>query len=160
MLLPLVLVLGVVLAWFPKDGVIAPSPSPSANSAASPTAPSATLLETSPAPRAQARVITLEIRGPAGTTTYQFPTQTESTVADLLLRASKEQGLRMETKDYGGSLGIFVEALNDVRNDSKKKLYWSLYVNETLSQLGASSTRVRPGDTVTWTYEPMREEER
>lgn len=159
LLLPLVVVLGFIL-WRLPNTVIAPSPSPAPATTTTPTAVSASSLEISPPSEAQTQAVTLEIKDPAGTKTYRLSGQTETTVADLLARASKEQGLRMETKDYGGSLGIFVEGLNGVRNDPQKKLYWSLHVNGTLSQLGASSTRVRPGDTVTWAYEPMHEEER
>ncbi|TSC72451.1 MAG: hypothetical protein G01um101438_535 [Parcubacteria group bacterium Gr01-1014_38] len=159
LLLPLVLVLGFVLTRFPKDSVVTPpAPSPT-GSIVSPAATPTSSPEASPVFKAQTQIITLEIRGPEGSATYRLPAQAEASVADLLVRASLEQGLRLETKDYGGSLGIFVKALNGSRNDPKRKLYWSLYVNGVFSQLGASSARVRPGDSVTWAYEPMHEEQ-
>jgi len=159
LLVPLVLVLGFILTRLPSNGVVVPPASSPTGSIVSPAATLTSSPEASPVSEAKARIVTLEIRGPAGSKTYRLPAQAETTVADLLVRASREQGLRLETKDYGGSLGILVEALNGSRNDPKRKLYWSLYVNGVFSQLGASSARVRPGDTVTWAYEPMREEQ-
>jgi hypothetical protein len=55
----------------------------------------------------------------------------------------------METKDFGAPLGVFIESLNGVKNDPSTDRYWRLYINGVLSPVGASSARVRSGDTVT-----------
>lgn len=157
LLLPLVTVLGFIL-WKLPNTAPAPSPSPAPTNITTPVASPTSSPETSPSSESKTRRVTLEIKRPTGTKTYQLPVREETTVADLLTRAQREQGLKLETKEYGGSLGIFVEGLDGLRNDSAKKLYWSLYVNGAFSQLGASAARVRPGDTVTWTYEAMHEE--
>lgn len=158
LLLPLAVVLGVIL-WRLPNTAFAPSASPAPTSTVAAVVSPASAPEAPPTADVQTQTVTLEIRGSEGTKTYRFPVRGETTVADLLARAQRERGLTLEMKDYGGSLGIFVEGLNGVRNDPAKKLYWSLYVNGAFSQLGASAARVRPGDTVTWTYEPMHEEQ-
>ena len=157
LLLPLVVVLGFILWRLPQPAptsTVPSAPAPIAALAVSPSPP-----ETSPDPEAQTEAVTLDIKGPAETKTYRLSAQAETTVADLLARAQREQGLKLEAKDYGGSLGIFVEGLNGTRNDPTKKLYWSLYVNGVFSQLGASAAPARPGDTVTWAYERAHEEQ-
>ncbi len=172
LLVPLALVLGFVLARFPERAeapkastVVTPAPSPAESldasaappksGAPSPTGSSPTLATGSD----DSEQITLEIQSPTGVQRYSIETAGEVTVADLLARASKEHGLRFKAKDFGGSLGIFVEALNGVANDESAKRYWILYLNGAKSSAGASSARARPGDRVTWVYEPMTSEE-
>lgn len=157
LLVPLAIVLGLVLTRFPKvettprvaattTGAPLPSDSPLPRpTAASPVAP-------------KAQSVALEIHGPFGTRTYALRVDGELSVADLLAHAAREKLLSLETKDYGGSLGIFVEGINGVRSDPRQQRYWTLYVNGERSPVGASSARVRPGDTVRWSYEHLREQ--
>lgn len=159
-LVPLVVILGFILSRFSPERLSSVSASPTPISTLS----SESSPETSATPSAvpslvpQTSTVVLEVKTPTSAKTYQLATQSETTVADLLIRAQREQGFHLEMRNFGGSLGIFVESINGVRNDSTKKLYWSLYVNGAFSPLGASSTTVRAGDTVTWKYEPMHEE--
>lgn len=149
LLVPLAIVLGFVLALF-RTQPPAATPTPTTAATLSPTSAST---PESPAAK-QPEAITLIVRGPSGTATYRVTGLQETTVADVLHRAEAEHGLRVGTKDFGGTLGIFVEEINGTRTDQARGLYWTLSVNGTLSPLGASLARVRPGDTVTWTYGP------
>lgn len=149
LLVPLAIVLGFVLALFRSQPVV-PAPTPATPASV----PAASPSPTQSLSLLQAKTIALTIQGPQGTTTTRVAAAEEATVADVLRRAEAEHGLKLEIKDFGGALGIFVEGINGVRTDSAKGLSWTLSVNGTLSPLGASSARVRPGDTVTWAYGP------
>lgn len=160
LLLPLAVVLGFVLSRYPAGEI---PPTATASVPGSATADTALPVFSSPvsttgAITAATQTITLEIKSPSGMATYGLPVMGETTVAELLALASREHRLRLETKDYGGTLGIFVEGINGTRNDAAREWYWTLYVNGTKSPLGASSARVRAGDRVTWSLEPMTSE--
>lgn len=159
LLLPLAVVLGFVLARFPSGGA---PPTVTTEVTGGTTAASALPVAPTAVPTTEAapitKNVTLEIKSPRGTTTQTLPVLGETTVAELLTRASKTSGLTLETKDYGGTLGIFVEGINGTRNDTTREWYWTLYVNGTKSPLGASSARVRAGDRVAWSFEPMTKE--
>ena len=159
LLLPLAVVLGLVLTRLPTGSApptaTLDTPSSATANTALPTTPSLT----SPADNAPAaQTVLLEIKSSHSTAAYRLQAASETTVADLLIKASQEHGLRLETKDYGGTLGIFVEGINGVRSDNARQWYWTLYVNGTRSPLGASSARVRGGDRVRWSFEPMTKE--
>jgi hypothetical protein len=139
----LILVAAILLAgswWLASRPTLSPSP------LISPT--------TSP----QQQTILLNLTG-GSEKEYRLVTTQEITVADLLTRAQKEQGLQITTKDFGGSLGILVEEMNGIHNDQSKQMYWTLSINGKRSEVGASSAHVKPGDTVTWKYEHLQPEQ-
>ncbi|HCM43599.1 MAG: hypothetical protein UY39_C0043G0006 [Candidatus Kaiserbacteria bacterium GW2011_GWC2_49_12] len=49
------------------------------------------------------------------------------------------------------SLGLFVDEINGLKNAGG--FYWTLFINNTLSEKGASSAEVKPGDVVEWRYQ-------
>ncbi|MFH1766490.1 MAG: DUF4430 domain-containing protein [Patescibacteria group bacterium] len=49
--------------------------------------------------------------------------------------------------------GFFVEEINGVSNNTANSDYWSLYVNNDLSQVGASDYIVQDNDRIEWRYE-------
>lgn len=158
-LVPLIVVLGFILTRSSPETALVASPSATPIETHAPqSSPIGAVIPPTASPPSQSQEILLEISAPGNAKTYRLATQSETTVADLLIQAQREQGLQLEVKDFGGSLGIFVEAINGVRNDTARKLYWSLYVNGAFSQLGASSIKVRPGNTVTWKYESAHED--
>lgn len=143
LLLPIALVLETFLF---KRPVAEPTPSPSLPPViASP--------NSSPTPTATEKVITLEIKNKAQTKHYSLAVTQPITVADLMTRAAREQSLQITTKDFGGSLGLFFESIDGLKNDTATNYYWSLYLNNTKSAVGASTAVVHPGDIVSWRYE-------
>jgi hypothetical protein len=52
---------------------------------------------------------------------------------------------------YYPSLGYFIEQINGITNADGT--YWTLYINNAYSTIGASQYRIRKGDTVEWKYE-------
>lgn len=137
-LIPLVLVLGTVLVRWPDAGVGERAAGGEAVVQAE-------------------QLVTLVVDGPDGEARYEVSVGGETTVAQVLATA-EQYGLRLSTRDYGGELGVFVEAINGVSNDGGHNMYWYLYVNGQVSPVGASAAIVAPGDTVTWKYEKQHEE--
>lgn len=161
LLIPLVIILGAVFTRLPaqQTGVSGLASSPSSEASPTPIAsprPS-TSLGVNQAPDHSGSLVEVGIVGPGEKKHYHVPIMQEVAVADVLQQA-QQQGLQLQTKDFGGSLGLFVEAINGVKNEEGKQMYWTLYVNGTRSSLGASSARVKPGDVITWKFENVHEE--
>lgn len=96
--------------------------------------------------------ITLIFQGPKETASYKISVSKKITVIDAM-RMAQTQGLILKTKDYGAPLGILIEGINNISNDSKNQKYWTLYVNDIRAAVGASTATVTPGDTITWKFE-------
>lgn len=153
-LVPLIIILGVLLVKFNRFTTETPTLTTSIT--VTPVA-STTSFAVSPFEQPAAQIIALEIKNSASLKTYSLAVTSEITVAELLEQA-KAQGLQFITKDYGGSLGLFIESINGQASDPATQHYWHLYVNNQRSPLGASSTRVKVGDTVRWSFEKQHNE--
>lgn len=70
-------------------------------------------------------------------------------VYDALKQFSDRLTLDLKVKDYGGDLGVFVEAING-KQDPKNKAWWQYWVNNEYGKIGASSAKLKPGDVVMW----------
>lgn len=148
LLLVLAIALGAFL--FRKPAAVTPTPEPSVSPVIA--SPVATPELPSPSP-STAQITTLEIKHPTQTKRLSLAITKPITVADLMTRAAREQSLQIITKDYGGSLGLFFESIDGLKNDTATNQYWSLYINNTKSAVGASTAVVHPGDIVSWRYE-------
>ena len=84
-------------------------------------------------------------------------------VFDALRSATEGAGIDLSYKDYGGDLGVFVEAIDEKGKGSTDR-WWQFWVNGAYSQVGASSYEAGPGDAIFWKFtgqheEPARETE-
>jgi hypothetical protein len=77
---------------------------------------------------------------------------TGASVFDLLKIAAADKNLKLEYKDYGGDLGVFVESIDQVANDPASGIYWQYWVNNEFAKIGASSYKLKGGETVAWKY--------
>lgn len=151
-LIPFIIVLSFVLIRFTKPPAAAPSTTPQAAASASPLQTPASP-DSSPIPASPiAGTVGLEIVDRKHSDKYQVALAEKAAVIDVMNQA-KSQGLQLTTKDYGGSLGIFVEAINSIANDPATGRYWNLYINGKRSSLGASNAAVAPGDAIRWSLE-------
>lgn len=153
-LAPLAFVLGVLLIRWPGGAPAAESliPIPAAATAAAP-------VTSLPAASSPIATVSLVVESPAGVQHALVSPVDGMTAADALLAAHAAGRLTADVKDFGGELGIFVEALNGLANDPPSNQYWLLYINGVKSAVGASSALVRAGDTVTWKYEKAEQAE-
>jgi len=73
------------------------------------------------------------------------------TVFDLLKKVTQENNLEFSFKEYP-DLGVFIESIDNVRNDSKTNKWWQYWVNGEYDQVGASNFILKDGDLVKWKY--------
>ncbi len=84
-------------------------------------------------------------------TSYTIPVVSAGTVIDAMRAyAETNASFTVSGHEFSG-LGFFVDAINRVENTDG--YYWTLFINGTLSEQGASAARVVPGDTVEWRYQ-------
>jgi len=163
LLLPLIIIIGAIATRLPifRAPAVETTPAPAnhdqLSSDVTPDTPpsirdTATISDTAPVSSS----IEMFIISSGKTERFDIPIDEQITVADLLLKAS-DQGLQLSTKDYGGTLGIFVESLNNVPNNPDRQLFWQLYINNELSPVGASTATVEEEDSVTWKLEPPQD---
>jgi len=159
-LVPLVLILGVILAkWSTWQETVVPEPS--TTSPGLEEKQGSALVEKTKAPIESAEVaqtVTLAVENGADKTQVLVPVAGTRSVADVMQTAAAENKITMEFKDYGAAMGILIEAINNVANDSGQNRYWYLYVNGQLSPVGASQALVEVGDAITWKYEEEKDE--
>jgi hypothetical protein len=75
----------------------------------------------------------------------------EKTVFDLLKKVTQENNLEFSFKEYP-DLGVFIESIGNIRNDSERNLWWQYWVNGECAQAGASLYKLKNGDVVEWKY--------
>jgi len=74
-----------------------------------------------------------------------------STVFGLLEKATAENNFKLQSKDYG-DLGVFIEAIGDIKNDTAGDRFWQCWVNNEYAQIGASNYQLNDGDVVEWKF--------
>ncbi|MEW6407644.1 MAG: DUF4430 domain-containing protein [Patescibacteria group bacterium] len=82
---------------------------------------------------------------------FPFSSVLNSSVYDLMQKAQKEGKINFRAKNY--SFGVFIEEINSVKNSEKEKKYWMLYINDKLSEVGASAKKLKDRDRVMWKFE-------
>ncbi|MDX9893398.1 MAG: DUF4430 domain-containing protein [Patescibacteria group bacterium] len=84
--------------------------------------------------------------------TYAATEFAQGSVFDLLKQAAQANNFEIGYQDYGGDLGVFLESIDGVANDSRSGRYWQYWVNNVYAQVGLSNYQLKPGDVVTWKY--------
>lgn len=105
------------------------------------------------APQAESQTVTVVLSNAGREEKLRVFVVPGEAVITAMERAQSLGLAALETKDFGGELGVFVEAINGIRNDAASSKYWTLYINGERSNVGASLEIVQPGDTVTWKFE-------
>lgn len=59
---------------------------------------------------------------------------------------AKEKKVEFSYKDYGGSMGVFVNSINNFSNTKDK--WWQYYVNGEYAKVGISNYKVQVGDVI------------
>lgn len=128
--------LGVIVGWaWPR---VTPQPAPAAGrDAAQPTTTASVLVDFD-----DGRV----------TTYADIPIATGDSVWQLMGTLQRTRSLAIESKDFGGELGVLVTGIGGVANDTASNRYWHYWVNQRFAQIGVSAYRLRPGDQVMWKY--------
>lgn len=94
--------------------------------------------------------VSLTINNGSATLTYGVKVEGEVVAINLLKQAGTDQGFAVGVKSY--DFGDMVEEIGGVKNDQATKTYWSFKVNGVFSNEGASTAKVKAGDSVEWIY--------
>jgi len=90
-------------------------------------------------------------KGSRSKKTYSVRVPSKSTVFTVLKTASKKHKFSLKYSKY--SYGVFIEKIAGLKNNPAKSMYWLYYINGKLSNLGASSKKIKKGDRILWKYE-------
>ncbi|MCU0679256.1 MAG: DUF4430 domain-containing protein [Planctomycetes bacterium] len=75
-----------------------------------------------------------------------------STVFSFLKEMTAANDIDLQYKDYGGDLGVMVEAINGAVNDFAANRYWQYWLNGQYALVGASGQALKDGDKVEWKF--------
>jgi hypothetical protein len=143
----------------PAASAPAASPAKKPNEAAPPAPQSAASPAASPPasakPEAEAREVTLSVRGNAKWGTIvpaeKVALQDKDTVADVLVRVLKKHRLAYEKRGSGAFFYIVgIDGLYEM--DDGPTSGWKYYVNGKAPDIGAGAYKLKAGDTVEWVY--------
>ena len=83
-------------------------------------------------------------------TNYTIPILARGTVLNAMYAFAASSNFSFSGREFSG-LGLFVEEINGRKNGDG--FYWTLFINNELSEKGASQTEVSPADSVEWCYQ-------
>lgn len=72
--------------------------------------------------------------------------KSSSTALDLLRNTT-------QATIQGEGVNAFITEINGLKADPNKKEFWSFYINNQASQVGAGSYYLKPGDKIQWKIE-------
>ena len=75
-----------------------------------------------------------------------------STVYDAMKLMSETTEFTFHAESYG-HLGVFIDTIAGIKNDTIRALYWIYAVNGQKATKGVSQYTLQPHDIITWTYE-------
>lgn len=80
---------------------------------------------------------------------YTIPVTSTGTVLEVMSAFATSSDFEFSGRNFSG-LGLLIEEIEGVGN--KGGFYWTLFINNELSERGVSSAHVSPGDVVEWRY--------
>ncbi len=86
----------------------------------------------------------------AGDKKYSLAVSAGSSIYDAMNILASTTDFSFKASFYPG-LGYFIDEINGIKNQSGE--YWTLYVDGSYSNVGASSYKLKDGDSVEWKYE-------
>ena len=76
----------------------------------------------------------------------------KATLFDVLKELTMINDMEFSYTDYGGDLGVFIESINSVGNDTEGNKWWQYWVNDKHAEIGVSSYLVQPEDVVEFKF--------
>ena len=74
------------------------------------------------------------------------------TVFDLLKNITEKENIQIDYKDYGESMGVMINSIDDVNNNFNKGFYWQYWINDEYAKEGASFQKLQNNDLIIWKY--------
>lgn len=84
------------------------------------------------------------------TNLYTIPILSDVTVLEAMNALASNSNFSFSGRDFPG-IGLFVEEIGGKKNGGG--FYWTLFINNELSEIGATQAEVSPNDIVEWHYE-------
>lgn len=84
--------------------------------------------------------------------TFSMELTEETSVFDLLQKAAATKEIELDYKDYGGEMGVFLEAIGGVANNMSENTFWQYWLNNKYAQIGPGQQRLSSGDHIVWKY--------
>jgi len=81
---------------------------------------------------------------------YTIPVSSEGTVLEVMNAYAAQSDFSFSGREFAG-LGLLIEEIGGLKNAGG--FYWTLYINNKLSEKGVSSVRVAPPNIVEWRYQ-------
>lgn len=82
---------------------------------------------------------------------FETSVEENATIYDLMVVLSHEGAFSLSTRNFGGSLGYFVEAINGTKNTNDH--VWIYYINGQKATVGISNYKLKSNDIISWNYE-------
>lgn len=102
-------------------------------------------------PRADARLVSLEIEGVGWSIHYRPPVTVNNTAFGVLREASAALDFSLTYQAYEVPQGVFVTEINGSANGVGGR-YWQYWVNGTYESVAADHRVLRGGETVLWRF--------
>ena len=80
-----------------------------------------------------------------------IPYHANMSVADALSTLAEEKKIMLESKDYGGELGVFIESINGA-GKGNSDAWWQFWVNGVYSKTGVSKTVLQPDGQIVFIF--------
>lgn len=81
---------------------------------------------------------------------FDLKVEKNSTVFEVMEKA-KESGFTFEFSK--SDLGILIDEIEGVKNNSEESMYWIYYINGDMAQKGVSDQGVKNNDQIIWLYQ-------
>ena len=91
---------------------------------------------------------TLAITNGTDKKTFDQDLSTQINALDFTKSIASQKGITLSIKSY--SFGDMIEGIGDTKADGTN--FWGLYVNDKMSDVGASDYIVKSGDTIEWRF--------
>ena len=74
-----------------------------------------------------------------------------ATVFALLKKTAEKNNLELSFKEFPGT-GVFIESIDGLPIGTENNKWWQYWVNEEYANVGASSFKLKNGDSIEWKY--------
>lgn len=73
-------------------------------------------------------------------------------VFEIMKSISSANDFELKYKEYGGEMGIFIEAIDGRENNFKENTHWQYWINGEYAKIGAGSQKLNGGEVIEWKY--------
>lgn len=83
---------------------------------------------------------------------YEVSVASGSNVYDVMVQAQEDSILHFKGSEFS-RLGILIEEINGIRQNSRTGEYWIYYINGRMAKIGVSGYKLQENDVISWRYQ-------